>query len=41
MSRVNSLVGVAIAVAGFMTPLTALAQAHDAESYNRIWCLGS
>ena len=34
MSRINSLVGVAIAVAGFMTPLTALAQAHDADGHS-------
>ncbi len=34
MSRINSLVGVAIAVAGFMIPLTAFSQAHDADGHS-------
>ena len=34
MSGINSLVGVAIAVAGFMIPQTVLAQAHDADGHN-------
>ena len=33
MSRINSLIGIAIAVAGFMIPLTVLAQAHDADGH--------
>ncbi len=33
MSRINSLIGVVIAVAGFMIPLTVLAQAHDADGH--------
>ena len=34
MSRINSLIGIAIAVAGFMIPLTVLAQAHDADGHS-------
>ena len=34
MSRINSLIGVAIAVAGFMIPLTVLGQAHDADGHS-------
>ncbi len=34
MSRINSLVSVAIAVAGFMIPLTAFSQAHNAANHS-------
>ena len=34
MSRINSLVGAAIVVAGIMTPHIALAQAHDADGHS-------
>jgi hypothetical protein len=34
MSRINSLVGIAIAVAGFMIPLTAFSQAHNAANHS-------
>ena len=36
MSRIMSIVGVAIAVAGFMTPRSALAQAHDADGHSHV-----
>jgi len=34
MSRINSLIAVAVAVAGFMIPLTAFSQAHDADGHS-------
>ena len=34
MSRINSLVGVAIVVAGIMTPHSAFSQAHDADGHS-------
>ena len=36
MSRIMSIVGVAIAVAGIMTPRSALAQAHDADGHSHV-----
>ncbi len=36
MSRILSLAGIAIVVAGIMTPRSALAQAHDADSHSHV-----
>ena len=36
MSRILSLAGIAIVVAGIMTPRTALAQDHDADSHSHV-----